>query len=452
VRFDQFVFRDVVYRQVTSLRGQHVMPLIRRLEKTQWLPQPQLRSMQLTRLQELLRAARKSSPGYRRRLVRLRDPIPTLAALQEVPTLTKQELRTEHAELQSSSPGLFCVQKTTGGSTGEPVTLLKSRVAMAWELAATWRGYGWAGVGVGDRQARFWGVPLDSRSRMKATLVDFVCHRRRFSAFDFDSRSFVAYERQLVNFEPDWLYGYVSMLAEFARWYIQNDRTCPVRPRAIVTTAEVLAADDRRAIERAFQSRVFNEYGCGELGTIAHECSEGELHTNDENMIVEILDGERACEPGEKGELVVTELNNLALPLVRYRTGDFASFKESPCRCGRSLATLDKLYGRAYDFVVSPTGRKFHAEFLMYVFEEAQRHRIGIAQFQVRQERSDLLTVRVVPASSGFTAGMEARLVDRIRELMGGEMHVRVERVGHINREPSGKMRVIVGLQAAGAS
>src|SRR6185437_3161425 len=135
VRFDQFVFRELVYRPVTSLRGQHVMPLIRRLERTQWLPRPQLRSIQLTRLQELLRAARKSSPGYRRRLAQLRDPIPTLAALQEVPTLTKQELRTEHAELQSSSPGLFCVQKTTGGSTGEPVTLLKSRVAMAWELA-----------------------------------------------------------------------------------------------------------------------------------------------------------------------------------------------------------------------------------------------------------------------------------------------------------------------------
>ena len=323
MRFDQFVFRELVYRPVTSLRGQHVMALIRRLEQTQWLPRSQLRSMQLTRLQKLLRLARRSSPGYRRRLAGLRDPISTLEALQEVPALSKQELRTERKELQSSSPGLFCVQKTTGGSTGEPVTLLKSRVAMAWELAAAWRGYGWASVGVGDRQARFWGVPLDFRNRLKAKLVDFICHRRRFSAFDFDPGKFVAYERQLVTFEPDWLYGYASMLAEFARWYIQNDRTCPVRPRAIVTTAEVLAPDDRRAIERAFHSRVFNEYGCGELGTIAHECSEGELHINDENMIVEILDGERTCEPGEKGELVVTELNNLALPLVRYRTGGF---------------------------------------------------------------------------------------------------------------------------------
>jgi phenylacetate-CoA ligase len=450
VRFDQFVFRELIYRQVTTFRGQRVIPLIRCLEQTQWLPRPELQRIQLTRLQELLRLARKSSAGYRRRLVDVPGTIRSLAALRDVPTLTKQQLRTEHAELQTSHPGILCVQKTTGGSTGEPVTLLKSRVAMAWELAATWRGYGWAKVGVGDRQARFWGIPLDSRNRMKAHLVDFVCHRRRFSAFDFEPSSFSDYERRLAKFRPDWFYGYASMLAEFARWYIQNGRTCAVRPRAIVTTSEVLASDDRSAIERAFQSRVFNEYGCGELGTVAHECPEGTLHINDEDMIVEILDGERTCDPGEKGELVVTELNNLALPLVRYRTGDFASFKGSPCRCGRSLAALDQLYGRAYDFVITPSGRKFHAEFLMYVFEEAQRHQIGIAQFQVQQERNDLLTARVVPATYGFTREMEAKLVDRIRRLLGNEMCVRVERVDHINREPSGKMRVIVGLEGAG--
>lgn len=450
VRFDQFVFRDLVYRQMTNLRGQRVMSLISRLQRTQWIPRPQLENIQLVRLQVLLSAARASSPAYRRRLAGIPGAIPGLDALRDVPTLNKQELRAEHFELQSSRPGLLCVQKTTGGSTGEPVTLLKSRVSMAWELAATWRGYGWANVAVGDRQARFWGVPLDPRSRMKANLIDFVCHRRRFSAFDFDPDNFVAYEERLVRFKPDWFYGYVSMLAELARWYIRSERTCPVRPRAIVTTSEVLAPDDRSAIERAFQSRVFNEYGCGELGTVAHECPEGGLHTNDENMIVEILDGERVCEPGEKGEIVVTELNNFAFPLVRYRTGDFASFSARPCRCGRSLSTLEQLYGRAYDFVVSPSGRRYHAEFLMYVFEEAQRHRIGIAQFQVRQECTDLLNVRVVAAPTGFTAEMEASLIERMQQLLGKDMRIRVDRVEHIEREPSGKMRTIVGLQNMG--
>jgi phenylacetate-CoA ligase len=446
VRFDQFVFRDLIFRPVTWLRGQNVFTYLHRMDATQWLAPRQLADIQLLRLQALLRSARQVSPAYARRLAGLPERVASLDALRDAPTLSKQELRNEHAQLQSVRPGLLCVRKTTGGSTGEPVTLLKTRSAMAWELAATWRGYGWAGVGIGDSQARFWGVALDAKGRMKARLIDFVCHRRRYSAFDFNRQSFADYERRLLDFSPDWFYGYASMLAEFARWYAETGRTCPVQPRAIVTTSEVLSPDDRAIIAKSFRSRVFNEYGCGELGTIAHECPAGRLHTSDENMIVEILDGERPCRPGEKGEIVVTELNNLALPLVRYRTGDFGSLSEEACPCGRTLKVLDQVFGRAYDFIVSPSGRRFHAEFLMYIFEEAQRHEIGIAQFQVRQTSRDTLHVFAVPAPQGFKAEAQQKLVERIRTLLGEDMHIHVTLTDRIERERSGKMRVIVGL------
>jgi len=416
------------------------------MDGTQWLAPSQLADIQLSRLQALLPNARRLSPAYARRLAGLPERVTSLDTLRGAPTLSKQELRNEHAQLQSVRPGLLCVRKTTGGSTGEPVTILKTRSAMAWELAATWRGYGWAGVGIGDSQARFWGVPLDAKGRLKARLIDFVCHRRRYSAFDFNRQSFADYERRLLDFSPDWFYGYASMLAELARWYAETGRTCPVQPRAIVTTSEVLSPDDRAIIAKSFRSRVFNEYGCGELGTIAHECPAGRLHTSDENMIVEILDGERPCRPGEKGEIVVTELNNLALPLVRYRTGDFGSLSEEACPCGRTLKILDQVFGRAYDFIVSPSGRRFHAEFLMYIFEEAQRHEIGIAQFQVRQTSRDTLHIFAVPAPDGFKAEAQQKLVERIRTLLGEDMHIHVTLTDRIERERSGKMRIIVGL------
>ena len=166
-------------------------------------------------------------------------------------------------------------------------------------------------------------------------------------------------------------------------------------------------------------------------------------------MIVEILDGDRPCGPGEKGEIVVTELNNLALPLLRYRTGDFGSVSEQPCPCGRSLKVLDQVFGRAYDFIVSPSGRRFHAEFLMYIFEEAQRHEIGIAQFQVRQTSVNALQILAVPAPNGFSPEAEQRLVARIRTLLGEEMDINVVRTTQIARERSGKMRVIVGLPSS---
>ncbi|MBB6091645.1 phenylacetate-CoA ligase [Povalibacter uvarum] len=449
MRVDQFVFRNLIYRPVTWIRGQNVFGYLGRLDKTQWLPADKIAAIQLERLQALLPTVRRDSPAYGRRLADSPRTIASLDDLHRIPTLSKQDLRSEKAELQSTNLPALCVSKTTGGSTGEPVTLLKTRYAMAWELAATWRGYSWAGIDIGDSQARFWGVAIDSKSRAKAQLIDFVCHRKRFSAFGFSRDSFPEYERRLKEFSPDWFYGYVSMVAEFARWYIESGRESPVQPRAVVTTSEVLSPDDRAAIATAFRTRVFNEYGCGELGTIAHECAEGRLHTSDENMIVEILDGERPCKPGEKGEMVITELNNTAMPLIRYRTGDFAAFAEEPCPCGRQLKVIDKLYGRAYDFILSPSGRKFHAEFLMYIFEEAQRHEIGIAQFQVRQTKIDTLEVLAVPSPGGFTPEAERSLVNRIRSLLGEDMTVNVTRVQRIERERSGKMRVIVGLPQA---
>jgi phenylacetate-CoA ligase len=432
---------------VTWLRGQDVFGHLRRLERSQWLPREQIEARQLERLAMLLDGARHA-PAYGKRLAAMKSPVKSLAQLRDLPTLSKQDLRNEHAELRHGAPPAMCVRKTTGGSTGEPVSLLKTRSAMAWELAATWRGYGWAGVGIGDSQARFWGVPIDAGSRLKAQLIDFVCHRRRFSAFGFTTAEFPEYERRLAAFAPRWFYGYVSMLAEFARWYAASGRECPVRPRAVVTTSEVLTPDDRAVISRAFATRVYNEYGCGELGTVAHECEHGRLHTSDENMIVEVLDGDRACAPGEKGELVITELNNLAMPLIRYRTGDFASLSPDPCPCGRTLNVIDQLFGRAYDFIVSPSGRRFHAEFLMYMFEEAQRQDIGIAQFQVRQVARNRLEVLVVPAPNGFAPAAEQALLRRMHSLLGEDMLINVQRTERIERERSGKMRVIVGLPA----
>jgi phenylacetate-CoA ligase len=451
VRIDQIVFREFVYLPATLLKGQNVSGRLAQLLRSERVATEERRAQQEAKLTGLVAAARQSCPEYRRRLPKIGVDTMTLEMLREFPTLSKQDLQNYRDGLLSVSRQLFCVEKTTGGSTGEPVTIRKTRDAMAWELAATWRGYEWAGVRIGDKQARFWGVPLTRRGRLQAKLTDFVCHRRRFSAFNFDRTTFGAFHGELTSWRADYLYGYASMIAEFARWHLESGHRLSPPPRAAITTSEVLSPADRSAIQDAFGCRVFNEYGCGELGTIAHECEHGRLHISDENMIVEILDGDRPCGSGEKGEIVVTELNNTALPLIRYRTGDFGALTEEKCPCGRTLGVLSTVFGRAYDFIVAPDGRRFHAEYLMYVFEEAQRNRIGISQFQVRQSALDRIEISVVPAPGGFPEEQQARLTARIHELLGGDMQVSFARVDRIRREPSGKMRVIVGLSNGSA-
>ena len=74
-------------------------------------------------------------------------------------------------------------------------------------------------------------------------------------------------------------------------------------------------------MRKCLNARCTMSMAVAKLGTIAHECEYGSLHINDENMIVEILNNGLPCKDGEQGEIVVTELNNTAMPLIRYQLG-----------------------------------------------------------------------------------------------------------------------------------
>lgn len=438
------MFRYLVYYPVVRARGQPVPAQLRKLLTTQYLEPSALAALQADKLRRLLEFARSRVPFYRRTLGPLAGAA-GLASLSDVPPVHKQQIQSEPASFLAQERLGPITRKTTGGSTGEPMTVHKTRQAMAWELAATWRGYSWAGVRIGDRQARFWGVPIEANARRRARLVDWVANRRRCSAFAFDDRALAAYTERLKRFDPTWFYGYVSMIHEYAEFLRRTGTASPFRLDAIVTTSEVLTSAQRRSIEEVFRTRVFDEYGSGELGTVAHECEHGSLHVSAENMIVEVLDGDRPCEPNRVGELVVTELNNGAMPLIRYRTGDFAAVSGTPCRCGRTLPVLENVYGRAYDALRNRHGRVFHAEFMMYIFEEAQRRNLGIRAFQVVQEAPGAFRIRVV-ADARYGPATEAFVAQRIRDGFDAQACIRFERVDRIERLASGKKQLIVGM------
>jgi phenylacetate-CoA ligase len=235
------------------------------------------------------------------------------------------------------------------------------------------------------------------------------------------------------------------MIEEYAKYFRRNERTPPFKLKCVITTSEVLTDYHKKLIEGVFSTRVFNEYGSGELGSVAHECEEGSLHLSAENMIVEIIDGDRPSDAGEIGELVVTELNNYASPLIRYRTGDFASLSTEQCRCGRTLPVIENVFGRAYDTLRNSRGRLFHGEFIMYIFEEAEKKNLGIRAFQVTQEDIRSLRIRIVPGEQ-YGQAAEDFITRRIKEYFDHDAVIRFERAEKIERTASGKMRLIIGM------
>lgn len=438
--FNKFFFKYFIYCPVLLIRREWIFGYLWRLKKSQYFSRKELEELQLEKLNLLLSHARDTVPYYKNLPA---GKLKSLSDLSNIPFLEKGVLRENSEQLCSSRNGLNSRLKTTGGSTGAVVTLRKSANGMAQELAATWRGYSWAGIDIGEKQARFWGVPHGKKDRLRARLIDLVTNRLRLSAFAFSETHFDDYVRRLEKFDPKYFYGYVSMIRQFAEYAERNSLNFRVHPSAIITTAEVLSQSDREVIERVFKCKVYNEYGCGEVGTIAHECSAGSLHLTSENIIVEIVDEfGRNVPAGQSGEIIVTDLVNYSMPLIRYKLKDYGSISSRPCLCGINLPCLENIYGREYDYLINSRGERFHGECFLYMIEDVSRSGYYFSGVQFVQN-SDL-SIIVKLAGNKLDASFLVEYFKKvINEKMNDNIKVSVEVVAEIEREASGKLRVV---------
>ena len=102
------------------------------------------------------------------------------------------------------------------------------------------------------------------------------------------------------------------------------------------------------ALEKSWGAKVVSTYGVTELAASLCECEAGlGGHLHPEMLFLEALDeAGRAVPDGEVGELTATTFGVEAMPLIRYRTGDFAAIHRAPCRCGRNTLRIGPIVGR----------------------------------------------------------------------------------------------------------
>ncbi|HSB97402.1 MAG TPA: hypothetical protein VLC91_13180, partial [Spongiibacteraceae bacterium] len=353
------------YYPTVSLKGERVFHYLDRYRQFQYKSTTEIESYQLQRVQHMVKYALRHSAFYRRIYqdagISAASDVRSIGDFNNLPNVSKQDLINSHDEI-CAYPSLWSGTKTTGGSTGQPVRIKKNPEALARERAATWRAYEWAGIGPGDPQGRFWGVPHSQSNRSKSKIIDLIANRKRISAFDLTPESLTAYYHTLRKFRPKYLYGYVSAINALAM-HVQA-RDLPKIPGliSVITTSEILTPAIRSTIQKAFGVPVFNEYGCGEVGSIAHECEQGGMHIMSDNLYVQV-----DAAAGAAGEIIVTDFFNSAMPLLRYRLGDFATLDTESCACGRTLPKLKGIHGRAYDLVKTASGKQIHPEAVIYI-------------------------------------------------------------------------------------
>jgi phenylacetate-CoA ligase len=426
------------------LKGKTTHAKLAELERTQWLAPAALRELQLERLRRHLAWAYREVPYY----ARLLDEhgltparVQSFEDFARIPLLTKDVLRERLKDLQPRTPLRGVQRLSTGGSTGAPVTVFVDRERAAFTDAARLRAHRWFGADMGVREIVLWGSPIElGRQDRLRSARDWLLNSRLLSAFDLGEPALARYAAEVRAYRPQKLYGYASALALLAGYL---DRTGGLpradAPKAVFTTAEPLYDFQRAAIAAAFHCPLATEYGCRDGGLVALECPLGGLHIAAEGMHVEVL----PAAPGEtSGELVLTNLESYALPIIRYRTGDIGALEPTPCACGRGLPRLARVEGRRTDFLVTPSGKLMHALAVIYVLRDAP----GVREFQVVQEALDYVRVRVVPAGE-LSAATRVAIAARIGGLFEGSARIEVE-VADSVASPSGKHRYVISRVA----
>jgi phenylacetate-CoA ligase len=418
------------------------------LEKSQWWSLEELIEYQQTQLANIIEHAYQHVPYYRENFKKLGlEPIDiqTQEDLIKLPLLTKRQIQENSTNLLSNNVNHRKLHLDhTGGSTGFPLTFYHDENFIAWSDADKLRNYRMSGYSLGERWAFLWGSDYDSLEHKNnfGKLKDRMIYNTIWiNTFDLRNETIRKAAQLLKEWNPKIIIAYVSSAVLLAK-YIYEIRIQGISPRSIQTSAEVLTREDRSLIEDVFQCKVFDRYGCREVGNIAHECNFHEgLHILSENNLVEVLNNDNEpVKKGELGKIVVTNLNNYGMPFIRYEIGDMAVLSDKECSCGRGMPLLERVVGRQSDIIYSPSGKLIHGEFFTHLFYKLE----GIIQFRIIQETSSDLNIQIVPKEDYNADFTEKFLREIITEQADPDFQIQFEYFDHLEPSKSGKYRFTI--------
>jgi phenylacetate-CoA ligase len=188
----------------------------------------------------------------------------------------------------------------------------------------------------------------------------------------------------------------------------------------------------KRTIEESWGAKCYDHAGATEVGAFGFECESqpGGIHVNEEEFIVEIVDPQTGepTPPGQKGELIITNLGRICSPLIRYKTGDLVQLRRQPCPCGRPFVMLEGgVLGRADDMIIVRGVNVFPSavENVLREFSAIEEFRVEIFEKEAMQE----LKLTLEPRSDQNTpADLAEQVGRRMRERIG--LRPQVELVG----------------------
>ncbi|MFZ1945921.1 MAG: hypothetical protein WAW06_00040 [bacterium] len=447
---NRLLIRRVLYPAYRRAKRDRVLEHLRVMAETERGGAEAVVALQSRKMKDLLRHAASHVPYYRRVFQDLGlrpEDFNSPADLAKLPIIRKRDILANlEAMVSETSPRGSLAADSTSGSTGVNLKFYVDARATQARSANNVRMNQWVGIEVGDKAAFLWGTPFDvaRAKRLRGAIRGWLSNTMILSHYTMAAKDLEGYTKRLARFRPDLLVGYPSGLTHYAA-YLAGRGGHGVRPRAIVVSGETMFEWQRESIEEAFGAPVYNHYGCREFGAIARECRLRKgLHVAASRVILEIVPTAEAPPGSGVGEIVITDLDNFGMPLVRYAIEDLGSVTWERCECGLGLPRLEAALGRVLDVVRAPNGNFLGGSFWTLLMRKVE----GVASFQVVQQTTDRLEIAIVPAA-GFSEESKRYLLEKIGEACGPEMKVRFEIRQAIEPTPGGKHRFVVSMPEA---
>jgi phenylacetate-CoA ligase len=408
--------------------------------------QKKLKDYQWQQLTKLLQFCWDNVPYYKRvwqeNGIESVNQIDSLDKFSKLPILTKNDVKKYYSELVPECNKEMNIKKSTGGSTGQPFHFELNMESHEARLAIAWRGYGEVGADLGTKAVYLWGASVGNVSAFRK-FKEYAFHRffnnYMLNSFEMNQNNIHQYVEKINKIKPDAMVSYVNPLVELAKYILAHNIKMH-KPNTIVTGAEALYEHQRELIEKAFNCHVHNTYGCREFMLISSECKKQKgLHINIDQLVVETINEKRETVSNESGDIVITDLTNYGMPLIRYLNGDCATLTNETCDCGNPLPLMNSVDGRKLDIIKCPNGQLIPGELFPHMFKDFP----WIAKFQVVQTEIEAINVKIVLNTQITSPDFESieKIINNYSE---GSLTIKFDIVGDIPLTPSGKRRVTV--------
>lgn len=360
-------------------------------------------------------------------------------SIEEFPVVNKNVVRDGGDDfLATCMKGQPLHEETTSGSTGTPFRILQDKGKRLRASADSLVMSDFAGFHLGTRlyYVRVWN-DLNRKGWLGSHLKNIVMQ-------DSDNLSDEALEKWLVKMEKDKseksVLAYSSSLIALEKWMTRTGRKTTAKVACFITMSESMPADTRKVLSQLFGCPVVSRYSNQECGLMSQQCAGGdEYHINTRSFYVEILDMDKD-EPvpdGVKGRIVVTDLYNRAMPLIRYDTGDIGAISHSP-KCGFKGKVFTSIEGRKVDCIYSTKGDMLSPVTIinaMWFFND-------LLQYQFIQQGDKEYEVKL--NSSTPTYYREDEVVSEMKKIVGEDAFIKITYVDEIPMLNSGKRKQVV--------